>query len=190
MNNSNNGQILTNNVNSVIFPTARVVSGLLGFYALCTIATNYAVTSNFDFNVFSGIVAMAMVICFSVCTASMWKNGFQVFSGNVDNVTEASTFWNKLANGFVVSCVAFTAGSFFASSGSSNIVSALAPAYFPFFIGICAYFSCKTIAAACATTATAWTVNADKDTVVKNTINTVMNDMNVIQDTKAKTYTS
>ena len=190
MNNGNNGQIVTNNVNSVIFPTARVVSGLLGFYALCTIATNYAVTNNFDFNVFSGIVAMAMVICFSVCTASMWKNGFQVFSGNVENVAEACTYWNKLANGFVVSCVVFTAGAFFASAGSSNIVSAFAPAFFPFFIGMCAYYTCKTIAAACATTATECTVNGNANNVVSASVNSVMNDMNVIQDTNAKTYTS
>ena len=190
MNNVNNGQISTNNINSVIFPTARVVSGLLGFYALCTIATNYTVTTNFDFNVFSGIVAMAMVICFSVCTASMCKNGLQVFSGNVDNVVEANTFWNKLANGFIVSCVVFTAGAFINSAGSSNIVSALTPALFPFFIGMCAYYTCKTVAAACATTATECTVNNNADTVVANSVKSVMSDMNVIQDTNAKTYTS
>lgn len=190
MNNANNGQIVTNNVNSVIFPTARVVSGLLGFYALCTIATNYTVTTNFDFNVFSGIVAMALVICFSVCNASMWKNGFQVFSGNVDNVAEACTYWNKLATGFVISCVVFTAGAFITSAGSSNIVNALAPAFFPFFISMCAYYTCKTVAAACTTTAIENIVSTNADTVVANSVQSVMNDMNVIQDTNAKTYTS
>ena len=143
-----------------------------------------------DFNVFAGIVAMAMVICFAVCSASMWKNGFQVFSGNVDNVSEACTYWNKLANGFIVSCVVFTAGSLFAGAGSSNIVNALAPAFFPFFIGMCGYYTCKTIAAACTTTAISRVNEANCDNAVSGQANTVVNDMNVIQDTNAKTYTS
>ncbi|HCW44429.1 MAG TPA: hypothetical protein DGU45_03845 [Planctomycetes bacterium] len=190
MNNIANGQNVTTNVNSVIFPTARVVSGLLGFYALCTIATNYSIATNFDVNVFAGMVATALVTCFAVCTASMWKNGFQVFSGNVDNISEAGTFWSNLATGFVISCVVFTAGAFFASAGSTNIVNALAPAFFPFFIGLCAYYSCKTVSSACATTAVAW-VNAS---AIRNNVSgiatSVVNDMNVTNDSKAASYTS
>ncbi len=190
MNNSNSGQIATNNVNSVVFPTARVVSGILGFYALCTIATNYAVSSSFDFNIFAGIVAMALVICFSVCSPSIWRNGWQVFSGNVDNVSESYTYWNKLAQGFLVSCVIFTAGSFFAGAGSTNIVNALAPAFFPFFISMCGYYTCTTVAAACASTANAWVNNANSANTVGAEASTVVNDMNVIEDTNAKTYSS
>ncbi|MEE2882562.1 MAG: hypothetical protein VYD70_02455 [Planctomycetota bacterium] len=155
MNATNNKNVVSQDVNcnnsvNVSYPTARVVTGILGFLALCTIATNYAVNAVFDMNVFLSVIATALVTCFAACTADMWKNGFQVFTGNVENVVESCCFWNTASRGFLVACAIFSAGAFFSASGATTLVAAFVPVFFPFFVSICGYYVCRTISNASA----------------------------------------
>ncbi|MEC9477226.1 MAG: hypothetical protein VX764_09330 [Planctomycetota bacterium] len=174
-----------NNWVNVNYPTARVVTGILGFLALCTIATNYAVNAVFDMNVFLSVIATALVTCFATCTSDMWKNGFQVFTGNVENVADACCFWNTASRGFLVACAIFSAGAFFSATGATTLIAALAPVFFPFFVGICGYYVCRTISNASAYCAIN-TENVNSTYCVEN----VTIDTNVTTSSNARKATS
>ena len=146
MNANTNCSTSCNNVN---FPTTRVITGVLGFLALCTIATNYAINTVFDANVFFSVIATALVTCFAVCTTSMWKSGYQVLSGNVDNAYDASCYWNCAAQGFLYAGLLCCGGAFFSNYATSS-VAAVNAMYFPFVVSICGYWVAKSLSNACA----------------------------------------
>lgn len=175
-----NQNVASNNCCNVYYPTARVVTGILGFLALCTIATNYAVNTVFDMNVFLSVVATAAVACFATCTSDMWKNGFQIFTNKVDNIVEAWCFWNTAARGFLVACAIFSAGAFFSAPSTSSIAASFAPVFFPFFVSICGYFVCRTFANACS-----YCVINTEDVNVINYQENVSNDTKVTADSNA-----
>lgn len=190
MNATNNVNVANQDVNSnncvnVNYPTARVVTGILGFLALCTIATNYAVNAVFDMNIFLSVVATALVTCFAACTSNMWKNGFQVFSGNIENTTEACCFWNTAARGFVIACAIFSAGAFFSAANATTLVAALAPVFFPFFVSICGYFVCRTIS-----NATAYCLINNQNVNSTYNVENVTIDTNVISSSNARKATT
>jgi len=132
------------------FPTARVLTGVLGFFALCTIATNYGINTVFDANVFFSVIATALVTCFAVCNSNMWTSAYQVFSGKVNNVADATCYWNTAAYGFLLSCVIFCGSAFLSAVSTTTVAAAAATMYFPFIVSICGYWVCKVIANACA----------------------------------------
>ena len=177
-----NQNVVSNNCCIANYPTARVVTGILGFLALCTIATNYAVNTAFDMNIFLSVVATAAVACFAACTSNMWKNGFQIFTGKVDNIVEAYCFWNTAARGFLVACAIFSAGAFFSAPSTSSIAASFAPVFFPFFVSICGYFVCRTLSNACS-----YCVLNTENINVINWQENVSNDTNVTADSNAVT---
>ena len=177
--------VASNNCCNVYYPTARVVTGILGFLALCTIATNYAVNAVFDMNVFLSVIATALVTCFAACTTDMWKNGFQVFTGNVENVADACCFWNTACRGFLVACAIFSAGAFFSATGATTLVAALAPVFFPFFISICGYYVCRTIS-----NASAYCVINSENVNSTYNVENVTIDTNVTSNSNARKDTS
>jgi hypothetical protein len=175
MNANTNGSTSCNNVN---YPTTRVITGVLGFLALCTIATNYAINAAFNANVFFAVIATSLVTCFAICTTSMWKSGYQVFSGNVDNAYDASCYWNTAAQGFLYAGLLFCGGAFFSSYAASAVV-AVEAIYFPFVVSICGYWVTKAISNACTNcvienpvaNASNWTNNASVATNATSDIN-------------------
>jgi len=167
--------------NIVNYPTARVITGVLGFFALCTIATNYAINAMFDLNVFASVIATALVTCFAVCTTSMWKSGYQVFTGQVDNAYDAACYWNTASYGFLVACAIFCSGAFFNAYAvpSATVASAVTAMVFPFIISICGYWVCKAFANACAycvlenanVNVANWATDVNANTPVQNVTN-------------------
>ncbi|MGE4620481.1 MAG: hypothetical protein AAEJ04_11800 [Planctomycetota bacterium] len=185
MNVNTNFNAVNENCSNVNYPTARVVTGILGFLALCTIATNYAVNAVFDMNVFLSVIATSLVTCFAACNTEMWKNGFQVFSGKVENIVEACCFWNVAARGFLYACAIFSVGAFFSATNTATFITALAPVFFPFFMSICGYYVCKTISNACA-----YCVINTQSVNALNWQENVYSDTNVTIDSNATKVTS